>query len=98
MFLPREMREMYGRVRQIGRHFDLRHGDATDARIFDVIDEQVSELALDLVGHAFRALRMSFHRVNVRETGERRARSRFTGCVTLRRSRTPPNDRSSRCR
>ena len=47
---------MHGRVRQIGRDINLRHGDTAHARILDLVDQQVPQLALDLIGQALRAL------------------------------------------
>src|SRR5258705_13917480 len=55
---------MNGRVRQIGRNVDLRHRDTADARVFDLVHQEVAQLALDLIRHALRALRVSLHDVS----------------------------------
>ena len=72
-----EMGDEHLRVRQVRRHLDRGDRDPPDARILDLVAQEVRQLALDLVADALRALRMSLHgrsrvraraRYSVRET------------------------------
>src|SRR6266576_5108798 len=63
VFLAGEMREMHGRVRQIGGNVDLRHRDTAHARVFDLVDKEIAQLALNLIRHALCALRVPLHYV-----------------------------------
>src|SRR6266545_1576338 len=58
---PREMREMHVRMRKIRRHVDMSHRDRPNARILDLVAQQVGKLLLDLVADTYWALRAFLH-------------------------------------
>src|SRR5256885_3139845 len=73
VFLAGEMREMHGRVRQIGGNVDLRHRDTTHARVFDLVDKEITQLALNLIRHALCALRVPLHAASIKRSEQPRA-------------------------
>ena len=60
--------EAHRRVRQIRRHVDAGDRHRADARILDLVGEQVRDFALNLVADAVRALRRALHSVLLTST------------------------------